>query len=74
MPGLTAALASLQDVLEVKGCSISEPELWSVLCLCAEALQDVLFKGNSQFPSEHSLQFCIRVCKGGTTFRVTLAS
>ena len=45
MPGLTAALASLQDVLEVKGCAISEVELWSVLCLCAEALQDILFKG-----------------------------
>ena len=47
MPGVTAALASLEDVLEVRGCAITEPELWSVLCLCAEALQDILFKGSS---------------------------
>ncbi|XP_067950888.1 tyrosine-protein phosphatase non-receptor type 13-like [Watersipora subatra] len=46
MPGLMAALASLLDVLEVKGCAISESELWSVLSVTAEALQDVLFKGN----------------------------
>lgn len=45
MPGLTAALASLEDVLEVQGSSLTEAELWSILCLCAEALQDILFKG-----------------------------
>lgn len=45
MPGLNAALVSLEDVLEVQGCALREPELWSVLCLCAEALQDILFKG-----------------------------
>lgn len=45
MAGLTSALASLQDVLEVKGSAISEPELWSILCLSTEALQDILFTG-----------------------------
>ena len=47
MPGLTAALASLEDVLEVQGSSLCEAELWSILCLCAEALQDILFKGTT---------------------------
>lgn len=50
MPGLTAALASLEDVLEVQGSSLCEAELWSILCLCAEALQDILFKGTTSPP------------------------
>jgi len=48
MPSLTTAWASLEDVLEVQGNALGEPELWSILCQCAETLQDIIFRGEYQ--------------------------
>lgn len=50
MPGLDATtFVSLEDVLEVRGYALGESELWSIVYLSSEALQDILLKGKLVF-------------------------
>lgn len=45
MPALAADQVTLEEVLEVKGGPLTEQQLWSLLCLSSEALQDVFLSG-----------------------------
>ncbi|XP_059138710.1 tyrosine-protein phosphatase non-receptor type 13-like isoform X2 [Physella acuta] len=45
MPSLTALPLSLSEILETRGGPLKELEIWALLCLCAEALQDIIIKG-----------------------------
>ena len=45
MPGVNVTV-SLSEVLEVRGAPLTETEIWTLLCLGAEALQDIFITGN----------------------------
>lgn len=49
MPVLENVQVSLTEVLEVRGQSLEEWELWSVLFQTTEAVQDTCLKGIMQF-------------------------
>ena len=44
MPGVNVTV-SLSEVLEVRGAPLTETEIWTLLCLGAEALQDIFITG-----------------------------
>ena len=45
MPALTANSVTLEEVLEVRGGPLHDNELWAILSLASEALQDIFLGG-----------------------------
>lgn len=47
MPSLNSLPLSLSEILETHRGPLRELEIWALLCQCAEAMQDLLIKGNT---------------------------
>ena len=45
MPALAADQVTLEEVLQVRGEPLTEQQLWCLLCLSSEALQDIFSDG-----------------------------